>query len=57
MRSWAILGSDKSIQIYSVHNIGGEGCNCKFNNLFIGVWCVTKFMNLSMHLHFTHNLY
>jgi len=40
MKSWAILGFNKFIQSYFVHNIGGEGCNCKFNNLFIvyGVW-------------------
>jgi hypothetical protein len=43
--------------IYSVHNIHGEGFNCEFNNLFIGVWCVTKFKHLLMHLHFTYNLY
>ncbi len=52
----AILGSDKHT-ICSRHNVGGEGCNCKFNNLFLGVWCVTKSKHLSMHLHFTYNLY
>ncbi len=31
--------------------------NCKFNDLFLGVWYVTEFRHLSMHLHFTYNLY
>jgi hypothetical protein len=56
MRSWAILGFDIHT-ICSRQNIGNEGCNCKFNNLFLGVWCVTEFKHLSMHLHFTYNLY
>jgi len=39
------------------HNIGGKGCNCKFNNLFLDVWCVVKLGHLSMHLHLTYNPY
>jgi len=56
MKSWAILGSNKHT-VCSKHNIGGEGCNYKFNNLFLSVWCVTKFKHLSMHLHFTYQLW
>ncbi len=56
MRSWAILGSNRHT-IYSRHNIGDEGWNCKFNNLFLGVWYGTEFKYLSMHLHFTYNPY
>jgi hypothetical protein len=55
-KSWAILGSDGHT-ICSKHNIGGDGCNCKFKNLFIGVWCVTKFKYLSIYLHLTYNPY
>jgi len=51
-----ILGSNGHI-IYSRHNTSGEGCNCKFNNLFLGVWCVTKFEHFSMHIHLTYNPY
>jgi hypothetical protein len=40
MKSWAILGSNKHI-VCSKHNIGGEGCNYKFNNCFLHIWCVT----------------
>jgi hypothetical protein len=39
------------------HSINGEGCNCKFNNLFLGVWCVIEFGHLSMHLHLTYSPY
>jgi hypothetical protein len=56
MKSWAILGSDGHI-VCSKQNIGHEGCNYKFSNLFLGVWCVTKFKHLLMHLHFTYNPY
>jgi hypothetical protein len=56
MKSWAILGSDGHIICFG-SNIGGEGCNWKFNNLFLGAWCVTEFGHLSMHLHLTYNLY
>jgi hypothetical protein len=56
MKSWAILGSNEHI-IWFKHNIGGEGCNYKFNNFLINVWCVTKFRHLLMHLHFTYNSY
>jgi len=56
MKSWAILGSNKHTVCFR-HNIGGEGSNCKFSNLFLGVWCVTEFEHLSMHLDFTYNLY
>jgi hypothetical protein len=48
MRSWAILGFDEHI-ICSKHNIGGKGCNYKFNNLFLSVWYVIEFGHLSMH--------
>jgi hypothetical protein len=54
MTSWAILGSNKHT-ICSRHNINGEGWICKFDNLFLGVWCVIEFMHLSMHLHFFTN--
>jgi hypothetical protein len=40
MKSWAILGFDKHT-ICSRHSISDEGCNYKFNNLILGVWCVT----------------
>jgi hypothetical protein len=56
MRSWAILGFDGHIVCFK-HNIGDEGCNCEFSNLFLSVWCVTEFGHLSMHLHFIYNLY
>jgi hypothetical protein len=56
MRSWAILVFDKHIVCFK-HNTSGEGCNCKFSNLFLGVWCVIKFGHLSMHLHLTFNPY
>jgi hypothetical protein len=55
MKNWAIMGSDEHT-ICSKPNIGGEGCNSKFNNLFLGVCCVTKFEHLSMHLYLTYNL-
>jgi len=48
MRNWAILGFDGHT-ICSKHNIGSEECNCKFNNLFLGVWCVIKFKHLHLH--------
>jgi len=50
------FGSNKHI-ICSIHTTGGEGCFCKFSSLFLGVWCVTKFKYLSMHLRLTYNLY
>jgi hypothetical protein len=56
MRSWAILGSNIHI-ICPKHSTSGDGCICKFNNLFLGVWCVTKFRHLSMHLHLSYNPY
>ncbi len=37
----------------SRHNTGGKGCNCKFSNLFLSIWCV--FGCLSMHLHLTYS--
>jgi hypothetical protein len=56
MKSWAILGFDEHI-VCCKHNIGGKGCNCKFRNIFLGVWCVTELKHLSMHLHLTYNPY
>jgi hypothetical protein len=56
MKTWAILGSNRHT-ICSKHNIGGEGCNCNFNNLFLGVWYVIKCKHLSMHLRLTYSLY
>jgi hypothetical protein len=56
MKSWATLGSNEHT-ICSKHKIGGEGCNYKFNNFFISVWCVTKFRHLSMYLHLTYSPY
>jgi hypothetical protein len=56
MKSWAILGFNGHT-ICSKHNIVHKGCNYKFNNLFIGVWCVTEFGTFSMHLHLTYNPY
>jgi hypothetical protein len=53
MRSWAISRS-KIIIICSMSNIGGQGCNFMFNNLFIGVWCVIKCKHHTMHLHFIY---
>ncbi len=43
--------------VCSRHNIGGKGCNCKFNNLFLCIWRVIKFGHLSMHLHLTYSPY
>jgi hypothetical protein len=54
MRIWVILGFNIPIVCYR-HNINGVGCNYMFNNLFIGVWCVTKRGHHSMHLHFICN--
>jgi len=56
MKNWAILGFVGHI-VCSRHNIGGKGYNCKFNNLFLGVWCVIEFGHFSMHLHLTYNPY
>jgi hypothetical protein len=56
MKSWAILGFNGHT-ICSKHNIVGKGCNYKFNNLFLNVWCVTEFGNFSMHLRLTYNPY
>jgi len=41
IKSWVILGFNRPIVCYK-HNITGVGCNYMFNNLFVGVWCVTK---------------
>jgi hypothetical protein len=38
MKSWANLGFDRHIT-YSKHSIVGEGCNYKFNNLFMCMVC------------------
>ncbi len=56
MKSWAILGSNGHITFFR-HSISGEGCNCKFNNLFLGVWCVIEFKHLLIHLHLSYYLY
>lgn len=56
IKSWAILGFDEHIICFK-HNIGCEGCNYKFNNFFISVWCVTEFKHLSMHLYLTYSPY
>ncbi len=56
MKSWAISRSDKHT-VCSRHSISGKGCNCKFNSLFLGVWRVTEFGHLLMHLHITYNPY
>jgi hypothetical protein len=56
MRSWAILGSNGHT-FCSKHNIGSEGCNCKFRNLFLGVWCVIEFGHFSIYLHLTYSPY
>jgi hypothetical protein len=56
MRNWAIMGFDEHI-VCSKPSTSGERCNCKFNNLFLGVCCVTKFEHISMHLHLTYNTY
>ncbi len=37
------------------HNIGDKGCNYRFNNVFHGVWCVTKFGHHLIHLHLIYN--
>jgi hypothetical protein len=56
MNNWAIMGSDEHT-VGSKPSIGGKGCNCKFNNLFLGVCCVTKFEHISMHLNLTYRPY
>ncbi len=56
MKSWAILGFDKYTICYK-HSTSGEGCNYKFNNLILGVWCVIEFRHLLMHLHFNYYHY
>jgi hypothetical protein len=43
--------------VYSRHSTDGKGCNCKFNNLFLCIWCMIKFGHLSMHLHLTYSPY
>ncbi len=57
--SWKVgpFWGPTNIQFALDTNIGGEGSNCKFSNLFLGVWCVTKFEHLSMHLDLTYSLY
>jgi hypothetical protein len=55
MRSWVILGSNKHVGC-SKHNINGEGCKYKFNNLFLNVWCATEFGHHLMHLHLIYKL-
>jgi hypothetical protein len=37
------------------HNIGGDKCNYKFNNLCFNVWHVIECEHHSMHLHFIYN--
>jgi hypothetical protein len=55
--SWRVVSFwDPTHIVCCKHNISGEGCNYKFSSLSLGVWCVTKFMHHSMHLHFIYNL-
>jgi len=56
MKSWATLGSNEPI-VCSRHNIGGMGCNYKFKNLFLGVWCVIEYRHHSTHQHFNYSPY
>jgi len=56
MKSWAILGSDGPI-VCSMHNIGGVGCNYRFNNLFFDVWGVIEYEHHSTQQHPNYNLY
>ncbi len=44
-------------QVKVVPHLERRESNCKFNNLFLGVWCVTNFEHPSMYLHFTYSLY
>jgi hypothetical protein len=55
MRNWVILGSNKHVGC-SKHNISGEGCKYKLNNLFFDIWCATKFGHQLMHLHLIYKL-
>jgi hypothetical protein len=54
MRSWAILRSNGPI-IKSMDNFGVKVCNYKFNNLFIGVWCVIECEHFLTHSHIIYN--
>jgi hypothetical protein len=56
MRSWAILGSNGSM-VCSKHNIGGVGCNYRFNSLFVGVWCVIEYGHHLAHQHPNYSPY
>ncbi len=56
MKSWAILGLDMPI-VCSKHNIGGMGCNYKFNKKKFSVWCVIEYMHHSKHQHPNYNPY
>jgi hypothetical protein len=55
MSNWAILGFDGPTICFKYSN-GGGGCNYRFNILFLGVWCLTKWGCHSTHLHFIYNL-
>jgi len=48
MKNWAILGFDGPTVCFR-HNIGGVGYNYRFNNLFLGVWCVIEYGHHSTH--------
>jgi hypothetical protein len=37
--------------VFSMHNIGNEGCNFKFNKKNLGVWCVIECKHQLTHLH------
>jgi hypothetical protein len=53
IKSWAILGFSRLIVCFR-HNICGDKCNCKFNNLCFNVWCVIKCEHHSTCLHFVY---
>jgi hypothetical protein len=56
MKNWVILGFNGPI-VCSMHNIGGEECNFRFNNLFFGVCFMIGYEFHSIHLHFIFNHY
>jgi hypothetical protein len=46
---WGLL----DLWFVSKCSFGGRGCNYKFTNLYLVVWCVIEFKYHSMHLHLT----